>query len=139
MLGGYKLDNILFTCEQGNLNQITARSRNPTLVTVVRDTCTTTVPLAPHKETKIIIASGNLDADYITDASLFVIFVDGISPARTAEAIVVVDVIDVSDHGPIFHQSHYNATVFENVPVDTTVLTVMATDNDKVGVLSGDK
>ena len=30
---------------KGNFNQISARSRNRTLVTVVRDTCTTTVPL----------------------------------------------------------------------------------------------
>ena len=32
---------------KGNFNQITARSRNRTLVTVVRDTCTTTVPPVP--------------------------------------------------------------------------------------------
>ena len=31
----------------GNFNQITARGRNRTLVTAVRDTCTTTVPPAP--------------------------------------------------------------------------------------------
>ena len=45
MFGGrVKLDNTLLTCDQGNFNQITARSRNRTLVTVVRDMCTTTVP-----------------------------------------------------------------------------------------------
>ena len=43
MFGRVKLDNTLLTCDQGNLNQITARSRNRTLVTVVRDTCTITV------------------------------------------------------------------------------------------------
>ena len=32
-------------------NQITARSRNRTQVTVVRDTCTTTVPLTPQDGT----------------------------------------------------------------------------------------
>ena len=35
------------TYDQGNFNQITARSRTQTLVIVVRDTCTTTVPLTP--------------------------------------------------------------------------------------------
>ena len=45
MLGRVKLDNTLLTCDQGNFNRITARSRNWTLVTTVRDTCTTTVPL----------------------------------------------------------------------------------------------
>ena len=47
MFGRDKLDNTLLTCDQGNLNQITTRSRNRTLVTVVKDTCTTTVPPAP--------------------------------------------------------------------------------------------
>ena len=45
--GGVKLDNTLPTCDQGNFNQITTRSRNRTLVTVVRDTCTTTVTPTP--------------------------------------------------------------------------------------------
>ena len=48
MLGRDKLDNTLLTCDQGNFNQITVRSRNRTLVTVVRDTCTTTVPPNIH-------------------------------------------------------------------------------------------
>ena len=47
MLGGVKLDNTLLTCDQSNFNQITARSMNQTLLTVVRDMCTTTVPPAP--------------------------------------------------------------------------------------------
>ena len=40
MLGRVKLDNTLLTCDQGNFNEITARGRNRTLVTVVRDMCT---------------------------------------------------------------------------------------------------
>ena len=43
LLGRVKLDNTLHTCDQGKFKQITARSRNPTPVTVVRDLCTTTV------------------------------------------------------------------------------------------------
>ena len=37
----------LLTYNQGNFNQITARSRNGTLVRVVVDMCTTTMPPAP--------------------------------------------------------------------------------------------
>ena len=48
MFGRVKLDNTLLTCDQGNLNQITAWSLNQTLVTVVRDTCTVTVPSTPQ-------------------------------------------------------------------------------------------
>ena len=47
ILGKVKLDNTLLTCDQGNFNQITAQSQNRTLVTVMRETCTTTVPPAP--------------------------------------------------------------------------------------------
>ena len=43
-----KQDNTVLTYDQGNFNQITTRSRNRTLVTIVRDTCTATVPPAPH-------------------------------------------------------------------------------------------
>ena len=43
MLARVKLDNILLTWRQGNFNQITVRSQNRTLVTVVRDMCITTV------------------------------------------------------------------------------------------------
>ena len=46
MLGTVKLDNNLLTCDQGNFNQITAWSRSQILATVVRDTCSTTVPPA---------------------------------------------------------------------------------------------
>ena len=59
-------------------------------------------------------------------------YLDGISPARTAETIVIVNVVDLSDHSPVFLQDHYNVSVFENLAVGTTVLTVEATDNDKV-------
>ena len=48
MLGRVKQDNTLLTCDQGNFSQITARSRNRTQVTVVRDVCTITVPPAPR-------------------------------------------------------------------------------------------
>ena len=43
MLGRVKVDNTFLTCDKGNFNQITARSRNRARVTVVRDTCTAIV------------------------------------------------------------------------------------------------
>ena len=47
MFGRVKLDNTLLTCDQANFNHIIARSWNLTRVTVVKDTCTTTVPPVP--------------------------------------------------------------------------------------------
>ena len=57
MLGRVKLDNTLLACDQGNFNQITAWSRNQTLVIVVRDTYTTTVPPAPPKMDALLTSS----------------------------------------------------------------------------------
>ena len=49
MLGRVKLDNTLLTCNKGNFYQITRWSRIQALVTMVRDTCSTTVPPAAPK------------------------------------------------------------------------------------------
>ena len=46
MLGRVKMNNTLLTYDKGNFNQMTARSWNRTVVTMVRDTSTTTVPPA---------------------------------------------------------------------------------------------
>ena len=47
MLGRDKFNKTLLRCGQDNFNQITAWIRGRTLVTVMRDTCTATVPPAP--------------------------------------------------------------------------------------------
>ena len=49
MLGRVKLDNTRLTCDQGNFNHITARSRNRIQFTEVSDACDTTVPPTPHR------------------------------------------------------------------------------------------
>ena len=54
MFGRVKLDNTLLTCDQGNFNQITTRSRNRTLVTVVRHVhyhCATSTTTKYHRLT----------------------------------------------------------------------------------------
>ena len=47
MLAGVKLYNILLTCDKGRFHQITAWSQDQTLLTVMGDRYTTTVPPAP--------------------------------------------------------------------------------------------
>ena len=70
MLGRGKLDNILLTCDQGSLNQITARSGNRTPVTVVRDTCTTNVPPAPHTMDERMDELSVKDIDFNKDVDI---------------------------------------------------------------------
>uniref|UniRef100_U3ICD8 FAT atypical cadherin 2 n=1 Tax=Anas platyrhynchos platyrhynchos TaxID=8840 RepID=U3ICD8_ANAPP len=44
---------------------------------------------------------------------------------------VSIDIIDCNNHAPIFSQSSYRGAFDENVPPGTSVLTVMATDEDE--------
>ena len=53
MLDRVKMDNTHRTCNQGNFNQIRARSRNRTLVTVVRRRALP-VPAAPPHEFDVL-------------------------------------------------------------------------------------
>ena len=61
------------------------------------------------------------------------ISIDGPFPGRVAETIVVVNILDMNDHAPTLFQTHYSAYVFENAAVNSTILTVYASDLDKVG------
>ena len=57
MLGRVKLENTLLTCDKGNFNQITARSQNRSLVIVVRDTSTATVPPVPSSGSGTVVVA----------------------------------------------------------------------------------
>ena len=67
MLGTVKLDNTLPLSDQRNVNQITAQSRNPTVVTVVRDTCATIMPPARAKKTSFVIINVSQDVIKLDD------------------------------------------------------------------------
>lgn len=52
------------------------------------------------------------------------------SPPQTGEANVTVSIQDLNDNEPEFSESLYQVSVAEDVPVGTTVLTVLASDAD---------
>ncbi|VCX37467.1 unnamed protein product, partial [Gulo gulo] len=56
---------------------------------------------------------------------------DGGDPPRSQTAHIQVTVVDVNDHAPVFSLPQYQATVPENVPVGTRLLTVHAVDLDE--------
>lgn len=43
---------------------------------------------------------------------------------------VIIEVVDINDNAPTFSSSQYSFVVLENVPLDTSVLNVSATDPD---------
>ncbi|KAG8539365.1 hypothetical protein GDO81_021011, partial [Engystomops pustulosus] len=56
---------------------------------------------------------------------------DGGKPMRSGSALIRVIVTDVNDNFPVFTQSVYKVSVNENVPVNTTIITVTSTDMDE--------
>ena len=56
--------------------------------------------------------------------------------ARTSEVVVIVDVLDISEHPPMFLMSNYTATIYENSAVGTIVLVVGTNDRDTVSVFT---
>lgn len=59
-----------------------------------------------------------------------VVVADGGTPARTDSATVMINVTDVNDNRPTFNTSTYTVTVLENIPVNTIVTKVSASDRD---------
>uniref|UniRef100_A0A803SRL7 Cadherin-23 n=1 Tax=Anolis carolinensis TaxID=28377 RepID=A0A803SRL7_ANOCA len=60
----------------------------------------------------------------------FSLFANESLPDHVGFARVKINLINENDNRPIFSQVLYNITLFENVTVATTVLRVLATDND---------
>lgn len=54
------------------------------------------------------------------------------SPKLNSTCRVEVNVLDVNDNAPKFEKDFYNATVFENSLLNTSVIQVKAHDKDKV-------
>lgn len=83
------------------------------------------IPFAINSDTGLITTAGPIHADSLPHYELEVIISD-----RKAATKVIIDVIDVNNNAPEFQQSSYKASVDENMPVGTSVLTVKATDLD---------
>lgn len=80
-----------------------------------------------------------LDADSGSRLRQFdVIAEDNDSPvSRSATVSVSIEVLDVNDLVPVFNQTLYTAAIAENLPVNSTVLQVFASDGDSTTVNSG--
>ncbi|XP_041800663.1 protocadherin beta-15-like [Chelmon rostratus] len=88
----------------------------------------------------ILAASGNtielvldkeLDREKQQEINLILTALDGGSPQRSGTVVIHVTVLDANDNAPVFSQAVYKASLPENSPVDTVVVTVSATDADE--------
>ncbi|KAM4892811.1 protocadherin gamma-B5-like [Sylvia borin] len=71
-----------------------------------------------------------LDREKQSSFELVLTAVDGGDPARSGTVQVLINVTDANDNPPVFSKSLYEARVAENLPVESVVLRVRATDAD---------
>ncbi|XP_033181305.1 protocadherin alpha-8-like [Mastacembelus armatus] len=56
--------------------------------------------------------------------------IDGGTPAKSGTMVIIVNVLDINDNPPVFSQTLYKASVYENVKIGTSIITLNATDLD---------
>ncbi|XP_070769965.1 uncharacterized protein [Enoplosus armatus] len=77
-----------------------------------------------------LVLENKLDRETQREIDLPLTAVDGGSPQRSGTVMIHVTVLDANDNAPVFSQTVYKASLPENSPLDTVVVTVSATDAD---------
>ncbi|XP_049897658.1 putative protocadherin beta-18 [Epinephelus moara] len=78
-----------------------------------------------------LVLENTLDREKRKEINLLLTALDGGSPQRSGTVVIHVTVLDANDNAPVFSQAVYKASLPENSPVDTIVITVSATDADE--------
>ncbi|KAJ4946451.1 hypothetical protein JOQ06_024118 [Pogonophryne albipinna] len=78
-----------------------------------------------------LVLEKELDREKQQEIHLLLTALDGGSPQRSGTVVIHVTVLDANDNAPVFSQAVYKASLPENSPVDTVVVTVSATDADE--------
>ncbi|XP_026185847.1 protocadherin gamma-A11-like isoform X16 [Mastacembelus armatus] len=87
--------------------------------------------LEANRNTVELVLDKELDREKQEDINLVLTALDGGSPQRSGTVVIHVTVLDANDNAPVFSQAVYKASLPENSPVDTVVVTVSATDADE--------
>ena len=77
--------------------------------------------------TGIVTLSSNLDYETTQQHTVNISVTDGL---HVRSGLLTVNVLDENDNSPIFTRSMYNATVAENSLINSTIITVQASDPD---------
>ncbi|XP_034400135.1 uncharacterized protein LOC117737984 [Cyclopterus lumpus] len=78
-----------------------------------------------------LVLDKELDREDKQEIMLLLTAFDGGSPQRSGTVVIHVTVLDANDNVPVFRQAIYKASLPENSPLDTLVITVSATDADE--------
>ncbi|XP_051810283.1 protocadherin beta-15-like [Acanthochromis polyacanthus] len=77
-----------------------------------------------------LVLDKELDREDKKEIELLLTAFDGGSPQRSGTVVIHVTVLDANDNVPVFTETVYKASLPENSPLDTLVITVSATDAD---------
>ncbi|KAM4621326.1 protocadherin gamma-A11-like [Polymixia lowei] len=77
-----------------------------------------------------LVLDKELDREKQQEINLLLIATDGGFPQRSGTLAIHVNVLDANDNSPLFSQAVYKASLPENTPLGTIVVTVSATDAD---------
>ncbi|NXN13954.1 PCDGA protein, partial [Indicator maculatus] len=78
-----------------------------------------------------LVLAKALDREEVAFHDLVLKAKDGGEPSRTGTARIRVSVLDANDNAPVFSPAEYMVRVPEDVPVGSTLATLMATDPDE--------
>ncbi|XP_029518510.1 protocadherin gamma-A11-like [Oncorhynchus nerka] len=78
-----------------------------------------------------LVLDKELDREQQQEFKLLLTSVDGGSPQRSGTVVIHVTVLDANDNAPVFSQAVYKASLPENSPLGTLVITVSASDLDE--------
>ncbi|XP_059372312.1 protocadherin gamma-A10-like isoform X48 [Carassius carassius] len=78
-----------------------------------------------------LMLNKELDREQQKEVTLILTAVDGGTPPRSGTVAIHVTVLDANDNAPVFSQAVYKVSLPENSPLDTVVVTVIATDIDE--------
>ncbi|KAM7000123.1 LOW QUALITY PROTEIN: protocadherin gamma-A11-like [Tautogolabrus adspersus] len=78
-----------------------------------------------------LVLDKELDREDKRELMLLLTAFDGGSPRRSGTVVIHVIVLDANDNVPVFSQAVYKASLPENSPLDTLIITVSATDADE--------
>ncbi|XP_014877923.1 protocadherin beta-16-like [Poecilia latipinna] len=87
--------------------------------------------LAANGNTVELVLDKELDREKKKEINLLLTALDGGSPQRSGTVVIHVTVLDANDNAPVFSQAVYKASLPENSPIGTVVITVSATDADE--------
>nr|XP_061793154.1 protocadherin gamma-A6-like [Nerophis lumbriciformis] len=78
-----------------------------------------------------LVLENKLDREKQSEMNLLLTALDGGSPQRSGTVVIHITVLDANDNAPIFSQAVYKASLPENSPPDSIVISVSATDGDE--------